>query len=90
MRVLFDESKAAEQCLRYAIAHGLDVDELLDRCYQRIRDQRERAGINADDWWVALCFKDDKHKDVDVNGGFVWNSTPEGHDFWSGISRGRF
>lgn len=90
MRALFDESKAAAQCKAYAIARGLDVNDLLNLCYQRTRDQRERAGINADDWWVKLCLKDDGHKDIDINGGFIWKDTPEGHNFWREISRVNF
>lgn len=81
----------------------VDVDGLLKTTYQRALESflsEEGDGwapytgpVSAeqqqkfDDWWVQLCLIDDMHKQQDVDMLFCWGETPEGGDFWEGVSR---
>ncbi|SPF82087.1 hypothetical protein [Pseudomonas phage GP100] len=89
MKVLFLESKAAGQCLRYAKAHGWDearTQDLLDRCYNNTATCMEkRSAMNADDWWVSKCLLEDSHKTLTLNALFSWAGSPEGDEYWRRI-----
>jgi hypothetical protein len=90
MKALFLESKAAEECLKWAEFKQLDqeqTEELLNRAYENGRGAFVRRGGRGtyEDWWVGHCLDDDKHKKYGLISLFSWGRTEEGQKYWHDI-----
>lgn len=87
MYALFLETKAASECAKYAISHGLDVEKLQQDAYANSKIGVYGANQD-DDWWVNKCLSGDAHKNLNLNLLFLWRRTPQGEGFWRDVYRG--
>lgn len=82
-------TRAAQQVKNFCKQTGLDEGVVMEvfrvRC-ERQWIKREEDGktvtYNGEGWIV-----DDDPQDIDIDKALIWDDTPEGHGYWSGINR---
>lgn len=88
MYELFLETKAAQQCIKYAEAKNIDKETLLAECLEEWEAMRYRNGqCPVGQHLVSECLKGDLHKKSVIAVIFNWGKTKSGFHFWCNVDR---
>ncbi|QWS69961.1 hypothetical protein [Pseudomonas phage K4] len=82
-------TRAAQQVKNFCKQTGLDegviMEVLRSRCERQwIKREEDGKTVTYDgEGWIV----DDDPLHIDIDKALIWDNTPEGHNYWSGINR---